>query len=175
MLARTESDPMVLANQVQKMLKNLDPQQAITEAHSLMYWLQFATAYSQFATFLFGVFGGIGLLLGAGGVFSVVSYGVAERTREFGIRMAMGATARDVLRLVLGGVGRIFAIGLSLGLVLSIFAAHELSGRMRGMANADSSLFVALAAVLMAATLTACVLPARTATSVQPMDALRHE
>jgi predicted permease len=175
MLARTESDPMALANPVQKMLKSLDPQQAITEVHPLLYWLQFATAYSQFATFLFGVFGGIGVLLAAGGVFSVVSYGVAQRTREFGIRMAMGATAWDVLRLVLSGVGRVFVAGLSLGFVLSIFAAHELSGRMRGMANADSSLFVALAAVLMAATLIACLLPARVATSAQPMDALRHE
>ncbi len=175
LLARTQSDPMTIANEVRKIVTNLDPHQAITQVHSLEYWLRSAIAYPRFATFLFGAFGAVGLLLAAAGVFSVVSYGVAQRTREFGIRMALGANAGDVLGLVLAGVGRVFAIGLLAGLVLSIFAAHQLSGRMEGMGNADASLFIAVPAVLIAATLTACLIPARAATSVPPMDALRHE
>lgn len=175
MLVRTQSDPMVMVNDVRRAIKNVNAQQPLIEVHPLAYWLQFATAYPRFAAFLFGVFGTVALLLAGAGVFSVVSYAVAQRTREFGIRMAMGANAGDVLRLVLTSAGRVFAIGLFAGLILSVFAAHELSGRMQGMGNADVGLFVAVPLVLIAATLAACVLPARAATLVQPMDALRHE
>ncbi|MBV8072579.1 MAG: ABC transporter permease [Acidobacteriaceae bacterium] len=175
MLARTRSDPMALTNDVRKVIRDLDPHQAITQVHPLAYWLQFATAYPRFAAFLFGVFGVVALLLAGAGVFSVVSYGVAQRTREFGIRMAMGATTRDVLHLVLTGSGRVFSIGLVAGLALSILAARQLPGRMEGMGTPSLSLFVLAPLVLMTATLAACLLPARAAALVQPMDALRHE
>ena len=175
MLARTQSDPLALTNEVRQVVRSLDPHQAITDVHPLEYWLQFATAKPRFATFLFGVFGGIGLLLAGAGIFSVVSYGVVQRTREFGIRMALGANSRDVLRLVMTGVGRIFAIGLFAGLSLSIFVTHELVGRMESMSQPDVWLFLVTPVVLAAATLAACFLPARAATRVQPIDALRHD
>jgi ABC-type antimicrobial peptide transport system permease subunit len=175
MLVRTQSDPMAIVNDVRRAIKNVNAQQPLIEIHPLGYWLQFATAYPRFATFLFGVFGAVGLLLVGAGVFSVVSYGVAQRTREFGIRMAMGANAGDVVRQVLTGAGRVFAIGMFAGLILSVLLAHELSGRMQGMGNADVGLFLAVPLVLITATLAACVLPARAAILVQPMDALRHE
>ncbi|MBV8551904.1 MAG: ABC transporter permease [Acidobacteriaceae bacterium] len=174
-LIRTKSDPMAFANEARQVVKSVDEHEPITEVHPLEYWLQFATAYPRFATFLFGVFGAVGMLLAAAGVFSVVSYGVAHRTREFGIRMALGAKPGDVLRLVLLATGRILAIGLMVGLALSIFAARALSGRMQGMGTNDASLFLLILLVLIVTTLIACFLPARTATLVQPMDALRHE
>jgi len=121
------------------------------------------------------VFGGVGLLLAAAGVFSVVSYGVAHRTREFGVRMALGARPGDVLRLVVTAMARILAIGLVVGIALSIFATHALADRMQGMGTADVSLFVVIPTVLILATLAACLLPAHTATRVQPAVALRHE
>jgi predicted permease len=175
MLARTQADPLAITNAVRKVVRNVDVQQAITEVHTLEYWLQFATAYPRFDTFLFGIFGAIGLLLAGVGVFSVVSYSVAQRTREFGIRMALGANPGDVLRLVMAGAGRVLAIGLFAGTCLSGFAAHELAGRMEGMGNPNLQLFLVAPAVLIATTLAACFLPARAATAVQPMDALRHD
>jgi ABC-type antimicrobial peptide transport system permease subunit len=138
-------------------------------------WLDTATAYPRFATFLFGVFGGIGLLLAAAGVFSVISYAVAHRTREFGVRMALGARPRDVLPLVLLATGRVLVVGLSVGLTISIFSSRLLADKMQGMGTADPILFLLVPAVLVLATAVACFLPARTATLIQPMEALRHE
>jgi predicted permease len=175
MLARTESDPAALVDEVRKVVRNLDSQQAITEVHPLAYWLQFATSNSRFGTFLFGAFGGVGLMLAGAGVFGVVSYGVAQRTREFGIRMALGASAKDLLQLVLTGVGRVFVIGLTLGLAFSSLATHKLSDRMQGMGTADISLFLVVAAVLLVMMLAASLIPAYSVTSVQPMEAMRHE
>ena len=174
-LVRTGSDPRLLVTQARQAVKSVDPNQAITRVRTLQEWLNTATAYPRFATFLFGVFGGVGLLLAVAGVFSVVSYGVARRTREFGLRMALGARPTDVLRLVLSEMARILVIGLLIGLTFSIFAADLLARRMEGMGTADPLLFIAVPAVLVAATLTACFLPARAATLVQPMEALRHE
>lgn len=174
-LVRTASDPMTYVNQVRAAVKAVDPHRAITLTRTLEDWLNTSMAYPQFATFLFGVFGAVGMLLAAAGVFSIVSYGVSHRTREFGIRMALGASRGDVLRLVLSATARVLAVGLCIGFALSVFATHVLSDRMEGMGTADASLFTAVPIVLVAATLLACVLPARAATLVQPMDALRHE
>ncbi len=174
-LLRTASDPKMYIDEVRAAVKAVDPHRAINLEHPLEYWLDSATAYPRFATFLFGVFGAVGMLLAAAGVFSVVSYGVSHRTREFGIRMALGASRADVLRLVVWATARVLVIGLFIGFALSIFATHALSDRMEGMGTADASLFTAVPIVLIAATLLACFLPARAATLVQPMEALRHE
>ena len=99
-IARTKGDPEKLVGLAREAVRSVDPNQPITQTRTLEGWLDTATAYPRFATFLFGVFGGIGLLLAVAGIFSVVSYGVAHRTREFGIRMALGAKPRDILRLV---------------------------------------------------------------------------
>lgn len=174
-LVRTGSDPKRLVKQVREAVKSVDSDQAITMVRTLQEWLNTATAYPRFATFLFGVFGGVGLLLAVAGVFSVVSYGVPRRTREFGLRMALGARPTDVLRLVLTEMARIMAIGLLIGVVLSVLASDVLVHRMEGMGTAGPLLFIAVPAVLVLATLVACFLPARAATLVQPMEALRHE
>ena len=174
-LVRTSSDPMHFVNQVRHAVTSLDPNEPIAFVRSLEWWLNTATAYPRFATFLFGVFGGIGLLLAAAGIFSVVSYAVAHRTREFGIRMALGARPGDVLRLVLTAITRVLVIGLAIGSALSIFASHALADRMEGMGTADVSLFAVTPAVLIIATLAACLFPARAATLVEPVQALRHE
>lgn len=175
MLARTQADPMTLANSVRNLVTRLDAHQPLTEMHPLSFFLQLETAYPRFAVFLFGVFGGVGLLLAGAGVFSVVSYSVAQRTREFGIRMAMGANPGDVLRLVLRGAGIVFSVGLICGLLLSVFAARALAGQMQGMGRPDVGLFVVVPIVLLAATLLACFVPARAATLVAPAEALRQE
>ena len=174
-IARTKGDPNALAGLARDAVRAVDKNQPITLTRTLEGWLDTATAYQTFTTFLFSVFGGIGMLLAAGGVFSVVSYSVAHRTREFGIRMALGAEPRDVLRLVLLSAGRVLAIGLAVGLGLSLLASRLLADRMEGMGTAGPLLFLSVPAVLIAATIAACFLPARSATRIQPMEALRHD
>jgi len=124
---------------------------------------------------LFTAFGLLALVLAVVGVYGVRSYLVARRTRELGIRMALGASSRDVRRLVLGEGLRVLGIGLGAGLVLSALAAQALSGLLYQVSAADPLAFTAAPLLLGAATLAACEVPARRAMRVQPMTALRHE
>jgi len=172
---RTTSDPYALSNGARQAVGAVDPGQPITRVRSLEEMLSSATAYPRFATFLFGIFGAIGLTLACTGIFSVVSYTVSRRTREFGIRMALGATPGSVLRLVLGSTGRVLTVGFVLGAILSMLSGRALAGKLEGIGVASPSMLVAITSVLAVAALLACAVPARSATRVQPMDALRHE
>jgi predicted permease len=174
-IVRTTGDPNKLMGAVRQAVTSVDKNQPITLVRTLEQWLDTATAYQSFSTFLFGVFGSVGMLLACGGVFSIVSYSVEHRTREFGIRMALGANPRQVLRLVLVSAGRVLALGLIVGLVLSVLASRTLADRMQGMGTGDPVLFVLVPALLVLATLSASLLPARSATRIQPMEALRHD
>lgn len=116
----------------------------------------------------------IGMLLSTAGIFSVVSYAMSYRTHEFGIRMALGVEPRDVLKLVLWAAGRILDIGLFAGLALSILASRMLADRMQDLGTADPLLFAVALGILIAATVVACLLLARSATRIQPVEALRH-
>jgi predicted permease len=174
-VARTKGKPQALTDAAREIVRTVDPNQPITLVRTLEGWLHTATAYAQFSTFLFGLFGAIGLALACAGVFSVVSYAVAHRTREFGIRITLGAKPSDVLRLALMATGRVLAVGLFIGITFSIAATRMLAGKMQGMGTSDPLLFVAVPAVLIIAALAACFLPAHGATRIQPMEALRHE
>lgn len=172
---RTGPDPLKFVGQAREAVKSVDANTPLMAVLTLQDWLNAATAYPRFSTFLFGVFGGVGMLLASAGVFSVVSYAVSQRTREFGLRMALGAQPRDVLRLVLASTARVLLMGLSAGILLSIFASRALENQMEGMGRADASLFVAVPSVLIVVTFAACFMPARSATLVAPIDALRND
>lgn len=174
-IARTKGDPKAFIDSAREAVRAVDRNQPITLTRTLEEWLNTATAYQSFAAFLFSVFGTIGILLATAGVFSVVSYAVSQRTREFGIRMALGAEPRHVLGLVLSATARVLVVGLCVGLAVSIFGSRALAGRMEGMGNADPLLFIAIPAMLMLATMSACFLPARSATRIAPVEALRHD
>jgi predicted permease len=169
------SDPLALSNGARQAVSAVDPSQPIAFVRSLDDFLSNATAYPRFATFLFGIFGVIGLTLACTGIFSVVSYAVSRRTREFGIRMALGATPGSVLRLVLGSTGRVLVIGFVLGAIVSVVSGRALAGKLEGIGAASPTMLLAITSVLAAAALLACVIPARAATKIQPVDALRHE
>jgi putative ABC transport system permease protein len=109
------------------------------------------------------------------GIYGVISFGVAQRTREIGVRMALGAKRADILRLVLGYGMRITAIGLAIGLVVAFAAANLLSGLVMGIGARDPLTFAGVAAILGSVALAATYLPARRAARVDPMIALRHE
>jgi ABC-type antimicrobial peptide transport system permease subunit len=175
LLLRTASVPLAFTNAAREAIRSVDPGQPVLLVRSLDQWLGQATAYPRFATFLFGIFGVIGMALAAIGVFSVVSYAVARRTREFGVRMALGASPAHVFRLVLTSTGRVLLAGLVIGIALSSFASRALADRVEGMGAADPLMLAVVPLVLSAAAFLACYVPARSATRIQPMDALRHE
>ena len=106
---------------------------------------------------------------------SDLSYSVSRRTREFGIRMALGATPGNVLRLVVTSMGRVLIIGFILGTLLSVISTRALADKLEGLGANNPLVLIAVITVLAVAALTACALPARSATQIQPVEALRHE
>ena len=171
----TKSDPLVLSNGARQSVSSVDPSQPITFVRTLDELVKSELAYPRFATFLFGIFGVIGLTLACTGIFSVVSYAVSQRTREFGIRMALGATPGRVLGLVVRSTGLVLGMGFVLGTILSVVSSRALAGKLEGIGVASPSILVVITGVLAVAALLACAIPARSATKVQPVDALRHE
>jgi ABC-type antimicrobial peptide transport system permease subunit len=124
---------------------------------------------------MFSIFGGVALLLAMIGLYGIRSYTVARRTREIGIRMALGATAGDTLRLVVREGAALTAIGVAAGLTLSFLVGKGLAGMLYEVSGSDPVVFLAAPAVLCAVSLAACYVPARRAARVDPMIALRWE
>jgi putative ABC transport system permease protein len=176
-LVRTRVAPLAVLNRVRAEVKTVDPdQQVFGETRDLDQWIQNEDeyAYGRLVAALFSGFSLLGLALAAIGLFSVVSYGVAQRTNEFGIRMALGATRGHVLQLVLRSIARSVGGGLAFGLLLSLLSKDLLSKWADGStANPIASAAVTLLLVLTSAA--AALLPARRASSADPMDALRYE
>jgi putative ABC transport system permease protein len=134
-----------------------------------------AIATQRFTLFLFGVFSVVALLLAALGIFGVMAYTVSQRTKEIGVRLALGARRIDVLRLVLGQALRLVGIGLILGLAGAWAGARFLSSVLHGVSSQDPLTFVAIPAGLALIAAVACYLPARRAVDVNPIVALRTE
>ena len=132
-------------------------------------------SYPRFSTTLFTLFASAGLLLAATGLYSVVSYTVARRTHEFGIRMALGAQRWDVLRHVLGATIALVALGSAAGLAASLTLSGIVSRYVEGWNARDPFAFFAVVLVLLFVAVAACWLPVRRATAIQPMRALRHD
>jgi putative ABC transport system permease protein len=124
---------------------------------------------------LFGIFGGVALMLAVIGLYGIRSYTVAQRTREIGIRMALGASAADTLRLVVREGAALTAIGAAAGFALSLLVGRVLAGMLYEVSGSDTVVFLAAPAVLCAVSLAACYIPARRAARVDPMIALRWE
>jgi predicted permease len=171
----TNPNPLALEESVRKAVSAVDSTQPIAFVRTGEQFLGYEFAYPKFATFLFGIFGVIGLALASIGIFGVVSYSVSRRTREFGIRMALGATPGSVLRLVITSIGRVLIIGFILGTILSVVSTRVLADKLEGLGATNPIVLLTVIAVLAFAALTACTLPARTATQIQPVEALRHE
>ena len=171
----TNPRPSAIDHDIRVAVSSVDPTQAINSINPLDFFLGRQKAYPRFATLLFGVFGVIGLALATIGIFGVVSYSVSRRTREFGIRMALGATPGNVLRLVVSATSRVLLIGLALGTFISLLAARFLTGKLEGFDSSNPLALIAVVAILAIAALTACLLPARSATQIHPSEALRHE
>jgi len=168
-------DPSTLLPALRQALREVDPDVALFHVRTADSLLEEAVGSPRFRATLLSLFGGVALLLSSIGLYGLLAYAVARRTREIGIRVALGAKPRDVARLVLGqGVARCLA-GLAVGGVGAALAMRLLSRFLFGVAPADPTVFAAVAALLLATSVAASYLPARRALAVDPAAALRSE
>jgi len=173
-LVRTSGPPMAMLHSVTREVWAVDRNVALTLTDSLSGTLRrFSYAEPRFGLIVLGVFAGVGLVLVALGVFSVVAYTVSRRTHEIGIRMALGAGRGDVLAMVLRMGFRLVGVGIVTGVAASLTATRVLSSQLFGIAPHDPPTLAAVVAVVAIAGLAACYIPARRATRVQPIVALR--
>jgi putative ABC transport system permease protein len=176
-LVRTRGEPLAILRAVRGKIHEVDPdQQVMGNVRNLDQWItnQPEWAGARLTMILLGSFSVLALALSAFGLYSVVSHVVAQRTNEFGIRMALGAQRRDVLALVLRSTAVTVGCGLSIGVVLSYALSRLLSGWTQ-QSSSDPRIIAGVILILAAAATVACVLPARRASSIDPMTALRSE
>ena len=157
-------------------MRRINPDQPLSDVRTIEENLtRQGRAYPLFSTTLFTLFAAVALVLAVAGIFSVISYVVTRRTREFGIRMALGARSNDVIALVAGMTIRLMLIGIGIGLAASLALGHLIASYVEGWDPRDPIAFVSVALVLLAASAIACYFPASRAVRIQPMTALRHE
>jgi predicted permease len=175
-LVRTRVPPLSLLRDMRAEIVRVDPEQQVMRVRDLEAWVTGLPEYSQqrLVARLFAVFSALGLLLAAVGLYSVVSYGVAARTNEFGIRMALGARALDVVRIVLSATSWNVVMGLAAGVVLCLLLDRLASEWVTESAR-DPIILASVTALLLAVAVVACLAPARRAASIDPMEAVRHE
>jgi putative ABC transport system permease protein len=172
---RTATEPASLIAAVRRQISTIDPEQPITHPQSLEELLAASQASQRFITVLLGVFSGTALLLTMVGIYGVVAYSVAQRTRELGIRMALGAERGDVLRLVVGQ-GVILALGgIGIGLAGSFALTRALGSMLYRTSATDPATYLISAVTFGIAALLASYLPARRATRIDPIEALRQQ
>ena len=176
LFVRTTGDPAAIADQVRAQVSGLDPQAVVSNVRTLATIRQEALASPRLTAFLLGLFAFVALAISAAGLAGVLAYSVSQRTREIGIRMALGAAPESVLRMLLGqGLVSAVAMGLLVGLVGALGLSRLVSGLLFGVAPTDPACFVGSAVVLVLVALVASFLPARRATGIDPMLALRAE
>jgi predicted permease len=175
-LVRTVNEPLLMMNTLRREIWATDRNVALTFTGSLEGFIsEFSYAGPRFGLLLMSIFAGIGLVLVTIGVYSVIAYTTARQTHEIGIRMALGAGQADVLRLVLRMGARLVVLGVVIGLVASVALARAISSQLWGVSPHDPTTLAAVVGVLLVTGLVACWVPARRATRVDPLVALRYE
>jgi putative ABC transport system permease protein len=171
----TGQNPLGIASGVRAVVNSLDPDQAVFNLRSMQQWVSASVGEPRFRTWLIGAFAIIAMALTAIGVYGVMSYSVAQRTREIGVRMALGAQYRDMMGTVLKSGLRITLLGLAVGLSGALVLTRVLKSLLYQVSPADPTTFVSAAIVLMILALLACWSPAHRAATVNPVEALRNE
>ena len=175
LVVRTEVDPMSIVPAVRSTVWKHDPQLPLFNITTLEDAVQNSISLRRFALYVLGLFASVALLLALSGIYGVISHAVSQRTREIGIRLALGARRGDVLRLILGEGSRLALAGVGLGLVVSYLATQSLRALLYGVTATDPLTFAVVALVLTLTALIACYLPARRASRLDPMLTLRAD
>lgn len=172
---RTTMDTEAVVKAVKQAVWSVDPRQPVFQIRSMDDYLSLAGTAQRISTVLLLVFAAISVLLAGLGIHGVVSYGVAERTREFGIRMALGSSSAQVKALVIRDGIKTALVGLLAGMAGAAALASALRALLFGVAPIDPTVMAAVAALLLTVAMVANYVPARRATRIDPMQALHHE
>ena len=167
--------PLNLDKEIRSIVASVDPQEPVARMDSMASVMARSIAEQRFFMTLMGVFAALALVLAGGGIYGVLSYQVARRTREIGIRMALGARPWDVLRMVLNEGLRVVLVGVAIGTAAALALTRLMASLLFGVKPTDPVTFAAVAALLVCVALAACYIPARRATHVDPIIALRYE
>jgi putative ABC transport system permease protein len=168
-------DPRSLAGEVRQQMNDIDPSLPLADVRLMEDVLSRAQARPRFLTLLLTLFSAVALAIATVGIYGVVSYSVARRTKEFGLRMVLGAQTGDVLGLVMKQGAGMIAIGVAFGLLLAVFLTRLMASLLFAVPPTDPATFASVTAVLFGVALAACYIPARRATKVDPIQTLRYE
>jgi predicted permease len=174
-IARTTGDPLAMGKTVEQTIHEMNADLVVFNVTTLESSEQISSFPQRIAGTFVGAFGLLALVLAAVGIYGVTAYTTRQRTHEIGVRMALGASKEDVLRLVLGHGLRLTFVGVGLGLAAAFALTRYLRSMLLGVTSTDAITFSGVAILLCAVALLACFIPARRAMRVDPMEALRHE
>ena len=175
LLVRTSGDAAAIGASIQEAIRSLDRQQAISGVTTMSEHLSDLLNTERFSAVLMTTLASLGLFLAACGLYSVIAYSASQRTGEIGLRLALGAESRDVLRLVMRQGIALVAVGLAIGCALARAVSVDLSTTLFGVQSNDPATFVIVAGLVAGVSLTACYMPARRATRIDPLTALQVE
>ena len=175
LLMRTTGDPSALAQSARRAMLGVDPAQPIFDLMTMRQALHDRTIGLRYVGAIMGVFGGIALILATVGLYALLTYFVAQRRHEIGVRMALGANVADVMRLTVGQAARLTLTGCAFGFAIAVALSRVMESAILGIAAIDLRLLVGFSALLMSTALLAGYLPARRAAAIDPMTALRAE
>jgi putative ABC transport system permease protein len=175
LIMRTAIDPLSLATPVRNAIWAVDKDQTVANIDSMEHIVAGAVARQRFSMLLLAIFAGVALVLAAVGIYGVMSYSVAQQTREIGIRMALGAQRSDVLKMTVKQGLRLVAFGLAIGLVAAFILTRVMASLLFGISATDPLTFISISLVLLAVAILASYIPALRATRVDPMIALRAQ
>jgi putative ABC transport system permease protein len=175
LLVKTGGDPAAIAPMVRAGIRSMDPNLPLPAVIAMQDVVRSSIGRRRFDALLLATFAGVALLLSAIGIYGVTSYAVAQRTREIGIRAALGATRSNVLGLVLGRTVSLTMLGIGTGLLGALAMTRVLTSLLYGVRPTDAATFIVVAGMLLAVTLLASYIPARRALRIDPLEALRTE
>ena len=172
---RTTTDPAAFAPLVERAVRAMDKDQPVADLRTMDQWVARTLSQAKFSSMLLTTFAGLALALAAIGIYGVMSYSVSQRTPEIGIRLALGAEASDILGMIVGNAVRLAAIGLAIGVVLSLALSRTLTSLLDETAATDPVTFAAVIGVLGGVAIAASYFPARRASRIPPVEALRAQ
>ena len=175
LVIRTQGEPTSLTAAVRKEVQAIDADQPVAAVRTMEQWLDTAVATPRYRTSLLALFALVALVLASTGIYGVMSYSVTQRTHEIGVRMALGARQRDVLKLVVRQGMMLVVMGVGIGLAGALALTRVMSTLLFNVGAKDPLTFVFVATLLTTVAFVACYIPARRATKVDPLVALRYE